>query len=226
MSRVSSGLRRVFSVKRWTLETLNYDDYWDHREHDVFQPRFAAIAHLIPRGASVADVGCGDGSLLRFLKMANDNDGWGVDISTSGVNAARQLGADCEVGDITDERFRLPQTFDYVVISEVLEHIPDPERVLARLHASGPGRLLVTVPNTGYLEHRLRLLFGRFPVQWLMHPGEHLRFWTVADFRSTAEMIGYEVRSVTPALGWFPFARVWPELFASQVIYELAWKTS
>ena len=210
MKNILQGVRRVFAAKPWTLDRLDYNDYWNRREHDVYQPRFALIARMVPDGSTVADIGCGDGSLLRFLAKSKHTAGWGVDISDTGVVAAQAEGTDCVVGDITTEDFKLPSHFDCVIVSEVLEHVPDPERVIARLREQGVRHLIVTLPNTGYLEHRLRLLFGRFPVQWLLHPGEHLRFWTVSDFRLTANTLGFGVQSVTPALGWYPFARWWP----------------
>ena len=45
------------------------------------RPDFAAIAAWIPKGASVLDLGCGDGSLLRYLKETREVRGYGVEIS-------------------------------------------------------------------------------------------------------------------------------------------------
>jgi methionine biosynthesis protein MetW len=221
LGRIADGAKRLFASPRPQLENLDYDDYWARRDADVFQPRFKLIADLLRPGCRVIDLGCGDGSLLRYLHRAKGISGWGVDISSRAVATARSLGTKSEVADITDPSFRLPSDFDSVVISEVLEHIADPERLLVNLHASGANDLIVTLPNTGFVEHRLRLMLGRFPVQWLFHPGEHLRFWTVADFAVTASATGYTVVSVRGALGWFPFARAFPSLFASQIVFHL-----
>jgi len=43
--------------------------------------------------------------------------------------------------------------------------------------------LIFSVPNTGHYSHRIRLLLGKFPMQWRHHPGEHLRFWCFSDMR-------------------------------------------
>lgn len=222
LGRLGRGLGRIFASPRPTLGSLDYDTYWDQRPADVFQPRFEIIAQLLPTGAEVADIGCGDGSLLRYLERRRNVAGFGVDISTTAVEVAQRLGTNASVADVTDPGFSLPRRVDYVVLSEVLEHIADPEAVLIGLRASTGRFAIVTLPNTGYIEHRLRLLFGRFPVQWLFHPGEHLRFWTIADFRMTAGATGYDVTRIQPALGWFPLARLWPSLFASQLVYVLS----
>src|SRR3989338_701933 len=47
----------------------------------VTRPDFAAIAAWIPEGASVLDLGCGDGSLLRYLKETRSVRGYGVEIN-------------------------------------------------------------------------------------------------------------------------------------------------
>ena len=55
--------------------SLNIAQYTEER------PDFAAIAAWIPKGASVLDLGCGDGSLLRYLKETRAVRGYGVEIS-------------------------------------------------------------------------------------------------------------------------------------------------
>jgi methionine biosynthesis protein MetW len=219
--KITSGIRRVFASPAPRLDKLDYDAYWANRSVDDIHPRFRLIAPLVPTAARVVDIGCGDGSLLLYLARERDAKGYGVDISTYAVDHARGRGVEAEVADVTDPSFAVRPGTDHVIISEVLEHIADPEAVLLRLRHAGIRHVIVTVPNTGYVEHRLRLLFGRFPVQWLLHPGEHVRFWTIADFRATAAATGFAIRRTVPALGWFPFARWRPGLFASQLIYEL-----
>lgn len=224
--KIARGIRRIFASPTPELGSLDYDEYWSSRSVDDVHPRFDLIAQLVPRGSHVLDIGCGDGSLLLHLAATRGAAGVGVDVSTVAVEHARARGVACDVVDITDPAYRVPAEIDVVIISEVLEHIPDPESVLERIREGGPAQVIVTVPNTGYLEHRLRLLFGRFPVQWLLHPGEHLRFWTVRDFRVMAAVTGFTVRRVIPALGWFPMARWRPSLFASQIIYDLSTHTT
>lgn len=219
--KMANGVRRIVVSPAPRLGELNYDSYWASRSVDEIHPRFRLIAPLIPTGARVIDIGCGDGSLLLYLERERNVKGYGVDISAYAVNHARGRGVEAEVADVTDPTFAINPETDHVIISEVLEHIADPEAVLIRLRHAGFNHVIVTVPNTGYVEHRLRLLFGRFPVQWLLHPGEHIRFWTIADFRATAAATGFAIRRTSPALGWFPFARWRPSLFASQLIYEL-----
>jgi 2-polyprenyl-3-methyl-5-hydroxy-6-metoxy-1,4-benzoquinol methylase len=66
---------------------------------------------------------------------------------------------------------------------EVLEHIPNPEKFIKTISKKAKKGVFFSVPNTGYISYRLRLLFGAFPMQWNIHPGEHLRFWTYRDLK-------------------------------------------
>ena len=51
------------------------------------RPDFAAIAAWIPQGSSVLDLGCGDGSLLRYLRETREVRGYGVEISDANIAA-------------------------------------------------------------------------------------------------------------------------------------------
>ncbi len=46
-----------------------------------------AIAEMIPRGARVLDVGCGDGALLEHLVTTRGVDGRGIELIQGNVNA-------------------------------------------------------------------------------------------------------------------------------------------
>ena len=76
-------------------------------------------------------------------------------------------------------------------------------------------------PITGVFADRLRLLFGRFPLQWVVTPGEHLRYWTRADFGWWAEQMGFRLVRAVPYEGTPWLKDVWPSLFAAAFVYAL-----
>jgi 2-polyprenyl-3-methyl-5-hydroxy-6-metoxy-1,4-benzoquinol methylase len=119
--------------------------------------------------------------------------GHGIDVSEKAVQLARQNGIRAEVADITQEGFQLSAQYDYIVISEVLEHLPNPEHLVSKLKGRFRKYIIVTIPNTGFAGERLRLLMGKFPRQWVLHPSEHIRFWTVSDFIYWCEQLGFKV---------------------------------
>ena len=154
----------------------------------ITRPDFAAIAAWIPKGASVLDLGCGDGSLLRYLKETRAVRGYGVEISdadlvsciANGVNVI-QNDLDSGLSDFEDN------SFDFVMLSQTLQatrHTEPLIREMLRVGREG----IVSFPNFGYWKNRLSVLFGNMPVsrelpyQWYNTPNVHL--CTLQDFEN------------------------------------------
>ncbi|OGR81067.1 MAG: hypothetical protein A2X32_08985 [Elusimicrobia bacterium GWC2_64_44] len=124
----------------------------------------AAVLDCRP-GDKILDAGCGAGNLLEKLKGF---DVTGVDISETLLAQARarisgQAGACVMFGNA--EALPFPDaTFDRAVCSEILEHVLNPETVLAELRrvVKPGGRIVLTVPNEGLisLTKKLVLLTG------------------------------------------------------------------
>jgi methionine biosynthesis protein MetW len=200
---------------------LDYDAYWRYRAKDRLQSRYMAIANELRPGSSVLDIGCGDGTNLEYLIRRLDLQGVGIDISHEAVSMAMQKGLAAFVQDITDPDWQVTETYDYIIVSEVLEHVPCPEQVIQRIQHKFERALLVTIPNIAYYPYRLQLMRGRFPIQWGYHPGEHLRFWSVADFRQWVRNFDLELTKVIPVDGLSFLFKHLPNLFGHQVVYVL-----
>jgi len=184
--------------------------------------RVRAIAGAMPEGVSVLDVGCGDGAILQYLIEHKAVEAHGLDISERAVAHCRAQGLDVWLADVTQpESLNALAEYDYITLSEIIEHIPTPEGLLDGLRGHVRQAFIISVPNTGYVWHRLRLLLGRFPLQWLAHPGEHLRFWTHVDFMWWTGWLGYRVQAAIPYQGTPFLKRLWPNLFASGILYVL-----
>jgi SAM-dependent methyltransferase len=144
----------------------------------------------------------------------------GIDVSAKAIELATANGVNARVLDVIHEDVSELGTFDYVTAFEVLEHLPNPEVLLAAIRKLGK-HVVVSIPNTGYYLHRLRTLFGRFPRQWIQHPGEHIRFWTLRDFRLTADLCGYRIVKVIPIRGRQLLSRYLPGLFGEALFFIL-----
>jgi SAM-dependent methyltransferase len=115
-----------------------------------------AISSINQERASFADLGCGSGVILcDVLRNKPRWVGQGLDISHAAVDYAERLSiykqvnarAEFRVGDIA----QLPygdETLDLVISSEVIEHAPDPQRVMREITRvlRPQGRLILTIP--------------------------------------------------------------------------------
>lgn len=169
------------------------------------RPDFAAIAAWIPEGASVLDLGCGDGSLLRYLKDTRSVRGYGVEISdrdivsciTNGVSVI-QNDLDAGLADFEDG------SFDFVILSQTLQAIRHTEPLIQEMLRVGREGI-VSFPNFGYWKNRMQVLLGNMPVssdlpyQWYNTPNVHL--CTLNDFEEfcRAYCISVTARSVMTA---------------------------
>ncbi|MFA6920330.1 MAG: methionine biosynthesis protein MetW [Gallionella sp.] len=152
------------------------------------RPDFEAIASWIPRGASVLDLGCGDGSLLRYLKETRHVRGYGVEISdmdivsciANGVNVI-QNDLDAGLSDFESN------SFDFVILSQTLQATRYTEALMKEMLRVGREGV-VSFPNFGYWKSRLNVMLGNMPVsrelpyQWYDTPNVHL--CTLDDFES------------------------------------------
>ncbi|OGA26039.1 MAG: methionine biosynthesis protein MetW, partial [Betaproteobacteria bacterium RIFCSPLOWO2_12_61_14] len=124
------------------------------------RPDFAAIAAWIPRGASVLDLGCGDGNLLRYLKETRAVRGYGVEINDPDIvsciaNGMNVIQNDLESGlsDFEDG------SFDFVILSQTLQATRHTEALIREMLRVGREGI-VSFPNFGYWKNRLNVLRG------------------------------------------------------------------
>ena len=156
------------------------------------------IASLIKPGSRVLDVGCGDGSLLRYLVERRMVDGRGLEISRDGVQSCLRQGLSVVQGDAEADLGNYPSgAFDYVVLSETIQAMHHPLAVLRELVRIGRFAL-VSFPNFGHWRCRIQLLFrGRMPVtkslplSW--HATPNIHFSTISDFVRTCHEEEIEV---------------------------------
>ncbi|MEM6282022.1 MAG: methionine biosynthesis protein MetW [Chloroflexota bacterium] len=223
-------LLRLFTYPETaSVGRVDYDAYWDEKfaqgmggMSEWRLKRARVFASLVEEGQTVLDLGVGDGALLKFIIDETGATGYGLDISPKAVEFCRQNGLDVDLADVNApiDTF-VTRPYDYIILSEIIEHIPDPERMLTELRPHVRNAIVVSVPNTGFYQHRLRLLFGRFPLQWVVTPGEHLRFWTHADFLWWADQLGFRVKQAIPYEGVPGMKSVWPGVFAAAFVYVL-----
>jgi methionine biosynthesis protein MetW len=161
------------------------------------------IAQMVPQGAHVLDLGCGDGALLAHLKATRGCTGYGVEISDEGVHACIARGVNVIQANLDAglSMFR-DQSFDVVLQIDTLQHLRNAETMLretARVGQLG----IVAFPNFAHWPNRLQVLQGQMPVtktlpyQWYDTP--NIRVGTYKDFEQLAQKNGLRIES---GFGW------------------------
>ena len=148
---------------------------------------FEVISKIIKNNKKVLDVGCGDGTLMEYLKKHQQNDVRGLEPEKNFAQKCISKGLPVIEGDAEKDLLQFPEkSFDYVILSQTLQAFVDPEKVLEQLLRIGK-QTIVTIPNFGYWKVRLHLLFkGTMPVtknlpnEW--HNTPNLHMCTIKDF--------------------------------------------
>ena len=148
---------------------------------------FKIIADLIESNTRVLDVGCGDGTLMEFLKNNKKIDIRGIEISKNNVQQCIGKGLTVIEGDAEKDLSQFPdRSFDCVILSQTLQAFLNPEKVISELLRVGK-KAIVTIPNFGYWKVRLHLLVkGTMPItrtlpdEWYNTPNLHM--CTIQDF--------------------------------------------
>lgn len=158
---------------------------------------FDVIAHWVRPGERVLDLGCGDGSLIKFLMAERGIRGYGVDNDPENIlacirNGINVLQFDLERGLAGFE----DDSFDHVIMSLSLQTVRHTVRLVQEMLRVGH-EAVVSFPNFGHRSHRVAIAHGRMPVsealpyQWYDSP--NVRFFTIADFEALCEQKGIEI---------------------------------
>ena len=153
---------------------------------------FEIISDLLPNDCRVLDVGCGDGTLMKFLSNEKGIDVRGLELNEKNVETCISKGLSVIEGDAETELGQFPdKSFDFVILSQTLQAFYNPVTVLEHLLRIGKSSI-VSIPNFGYWRVRTSLLFyGRMPettslpYKWYDTPNLHM--CTIKDFYELCE---------------------------------------
>ena len=161
---------------------------------------FREILRLVRPHAQVLDIGCGEGELLELLTREKAVDGRGLEISPEGVQACLARGLAVVQGDADRDLADYPtRAFDYAILSQTLQAVREPRRVLAELLRVAE-RAVVSLPNFGHWRVRTGLMLsGRMPMTpalpdpWWATQNIHL--CSLADFVALTESLGVRIEA-------------------------------
>ncbi|MCC8362498.1 methyltransferase domain-containing protein [Lysobacter sp. A6] len=184
----------------------------------------------------VLDVGCWNGTLGRVLVREANAIVDGIERDATQAQQARAAGyRRVDVADLDDG---VPaadgRTYDFLLFGDVLEHLVQPERVLADLvpRLKPGGRAILSLPNIAFAANRLTHLLGRWDYKdYGILDRTHLRFFTKDTMVALIEGAGLRVVRIDGYVGLHKYpalireplrflGRVWPSLFAIQIVLE------
>lgn len=152
-----------------------------------------SLAKEIKSNSIVLDVGCAQGRFGKILKEKNCTL-YGIDIDEKAVEYAKNRGYYDKVFvmDVTDkdsdaykENISKIQLVDVIILSDLLEHVIDPTRLLleySKLLKDG-GDILISVPNAAHIDILLNLMNDKFNYQDMgILDNTHLKFYTKTSF--------------------------------------------
>lgn len=145
-------------------------------EHEVAVQRLRS-------GDRVLEIGSGEGSFVRRLRVEMGLDARGIELNESSAATARKQGIPVEVVSVLDLAAASPASYDVVCAFQVLEHVPNPREFLsAAVTLLRPGgRLLMCVPNHDS--------FLRFQWNLLDMPPHHMTQWTAGTFEALQRIL-------------------------------------
>lgn len=173
-----------------------------HGPTSIFHKRrvdYDRIVELIPDGASVLDLGCGRGGLLRRVKRKNRHRLVGVELDENLVLGGVHRGLDIIQADLNDGLAAFgDKQFDCVLLSQTLQAVYDVEAVINDILRVGR-MSIVSFPNMAYRNLRRMLAEdGRAPkaagllrYEWYNSP--NIRFLSIADFEDFCRSHGIRI---------------------------------
>ena len=185
------------------------------------------IANWITPGSRILDLGCGDGTLLAYLRDEYNVSGYGLEIDPDNITTcvAKKLNVlqtdlDAGLSDFDEE------SFDYVVMTETLQAIRHPDKLLQEMLRIGREGI-ITFPNFGHWRSRLQIALGHMPVtpslpsEW--YNTENIHLCTLADFEDLCGKLGIHVleRTVVDRTHETDFLmKLAPNLFGEIALYR------
>jgi|GEM_PF-292341 len=247
-SEFSLALRALWSVIDFRLHELGITSkerynpilpvHYTLKDFPHSSHRF--IIDAIQPDSVVLDLGCGDGSVAREIRLKGCQV-TGVDLQ-SGKTVARYFDRYVQWNLEQDRDLPLRRIYDYVILGDIVEHIVDGIGLMMRVRKvlKENGQLIISTPNVALWLFRLKLFAGRFEYadKGIMDR-THVHFYTRSSLISLLKLTGFQPLKkhstglpfpliiTTRRFRWLPswlnhfyyfFARIWPKMFAYQFV--------
>ena len=169
-------------------------------ENNIDRIQFA----MLPAGGTLLEIGCATGFMSAYLQTRLGFTVTGVELNPAQAAAAREHCryliegniAEPAVQEQLDDHVTAQGGFTVVFMSQVVEHLADPESLLTRLRdwIMPGGSLVISTCNVAHWRIRLDLMRGRWEyTDYGILDSTHLRFFTVHTFRRLLQACGFTI---------------------------------
>ena len=153
----------------------------------------------------ILDIGCGEGKVLKQLRVYHPAPSIGIDLDPARICLAKTRSMDIPfaVGNAQELPYE-DNSFDFVMILEVLEHVGEPDLVLREAYRVTSKYLLASVPNEPWwrIGNLARLKY----IRDLGNTPEHINHWSVRSFKTLISDYFRIAKVETPVLWTFVLA--------------------
>jgi len=185
LRRIMAGGEESKSELKWLTHTY-YSDI-----HDVLE------IHIYKRTKSLLDIGSGTGDFLKYML----NKGWdvvGVEPSKETSRTVERSGLtifNCPFEDFIVKHQNFKQTFDAITLLNVLEHVPDPAKIVQHTKEflkPHTGIICIRVPNDFnklqfYADKKLK------KTKWWVAIPDHINYFNFKSLRKLVESFGFKI---------------------------------
>lgn len=153
------------------------------------------------RNSKVLDIGCGSGQLGQYFHRELQSEVTGVEITVDNYEIAKAVLSKTLLGDIeTLDLDLIGCDFDYIIFSDSLEHMLNPDKVLNRVQQllAKNGELLISIPNVRNFRVTFPLVIAgnwEYQDEGLLDR-THLRFFTIASISNLLHKCGYSIEEI------------------------------
>ena len=181
--------RRAFYDGRAAFRSRESARYY----HRLLQNYFA---FLVPPGLRVLEVGCGLGDLLAAVKPER---GVGIDFSSAVIDLARQRHPQLEFHVAEAGEFSSPEKFDYIILSDLVNNVPDVQALLTHLHEFAHSRTRLAV---NFFNNVWRPILTAAEKMGAKAPTPPQNWLSAGDMKNLLHLAGWEVIKTDTRILW------------------------